>query len=608
MPSILIDTVRICGFRGIKNLEISLPRVTVLIGTNNSGKTSLLKALQLALGDYSRYVSEEDFYIGSDDKRASEIKVDVRFVAADVNGRRVGIFDTFWQTEFGDKIRAEANGNQFVAIRTCVKPNEIKGGFECSRYSMQTWPEFATWQDGKLKEKINKMISTPFISIEAQRDIHYELKDKSSFAGRVLSGVEYGKEDIIEIERLIQELNLNAINKSSALKSFKTQLEKLNQSFQGAGNVEITPFPKKIRDLSKHFSVHFGEGASNTFSMEYHGMGTRSWASMLTVKTFIEAQAEKHKAEVEPFFPILAAEEPEAHLHPNAQRTLYGQLAESEGQVIVSTHSPYFAAMAKQTEIRQLKRTTDNIEVRFIDPNLNEENSRRLHREIIHSRGEILFSNAIVLCEGETEEQVLPILFQKYFEKDSFVCGVNFVAVGGSGKKYLPFLIFARDLSIPVFIFSDGETKVVCELKKHYEHMFGAINVLACPNITILDNEDFESYLVKCGFKVQVEAAIKANDGVDAIDNWIQKKHGTSEGKTKTSKPPCASCKQEIFSDVLRDYISSGGYDVALVDILSSKKTQYAPLLAAELCKLNAAELPPKIIEFFEKIKKGTAL
>ena len=76
--NILIDTVRIAGFRGISDLEISLSRVTVLIGTNNSGKTSLLKALQLALGDYSRQLSEEDFHIGIDDKRVPEILIDVR--------------------------------------------------------------------------------------------------------------------------------------------------------------------------------------------------------------------------------------------------------------------------------------------------------------------------------------------------------------------------------------------------------------------------------------------------------------------------------------------------------------------------------------------------
>lgn len=45
--SILVDKVRISGFRGITDLEISLPRVAVLIGKNKAGKTSVIKAMLL---------------------------------------------------------------------------------------------------------------------------------------------------------------------------------------------------------------------------------------------------------------------------------------------------------------------------------------------------------------------------------------------------------------------------------------------------------------------------------------------------------------------------------------------------------------------------------
>jgi putative ATP-dependent endonuclease of OLD family len=86
--NILIDTIRVAGFIGIKNLEVSLPRITVLIGTNNSGKTSLIKALQLAIGDYARFLSEEDFHIASDDERAKEILVDIRVIPVDDDGNR----------------------------------------------------------------------------------------------------------------------------------------------------------------------------------------------------------------------------------------------------------------------------------------------------------------------------------------------------------------------------------------------------------------------------------------------------------------------------------------------------------------------------------------
>ena len=104
---------------------MSLPRVTLLIGMNNSGKTSVLKALQLALGDYSRYLSEEDFYIGSDDKRSAEIVVDVRIVPVDEQGDRIDTFDEAWQAEFGDRIRSDANTRQYVALRTSSDRTEL---------------------------------------------------------------------------------------------------------------------------------------------------------------------------------------------------------------------------------------------------------------------------------------------------------------------------------------------------------------------------------------------------------------------------------------------------------------------------------------------------
>ena len=274
--SILVDVVRISGFRGVSNLEVTLPRVTVLIGANNSGKTSVIKALQLALGDYSRYLSEENFHIDAEDTSASKILVDVRVISIGEDGLRVAAFEDAWTEEFGDRIQAEADGKQFIAIRTKGSRDTVKGGFSVERFALEKWPEFDVWRDEKTssKKQIRKRFdSMPFISIDAQRDIHQELREKSSFIGKVLSSVEYKKEDIKKIEKLVAKVNDEAVTKSKPLTSLKTHLEDLNKSFDGSGHAEITPFPKKIRDLSKQFTVHFGEKNVNSFSMEYHGMG-----------------------------------------------------------------------------------------------------------------------------------------------------------------------------------------------------------------------------------------------------------------------------------------------------------------------------------------------
>ena len=57
---ILLDKVRITNFRAIKNLEVSLSKLIMLVGANNSGKTSFLKALNLALGIDRKIVNRED--------------------------------------------------------------------------------------------------------------------------------------------------------------------------------------------------------------------------------------------------------------------------------------------------------------------------------------------------------------------------------------------------------------------------------------------------------------------------------------------------------------------------------------------------------------------
>lgn len=607
--SIQISTIRISNFRGISNIEMDLPRVTVLLGPNNSGKTSIIKALQLSLGDYSRFISDEDFYINKLGEKQGQITVDVRIVP--INDTQIAKeFSTNWQQEFGDKIQSEADGQQFLAIRTIVKQDIIKGGFNVERYTLNQWSEFTSWLNTPIltRNKLAKRLDAlPFFPIEAQRDIHSELKEKGSFIGKALSSINYNESDITALEELISELNSEAIEKSESLKELKIHLDQLNQSLNNSGNTELTPFPKKVRDLSKGFSIHFGESDNSSFSMEYHGMGTRSWASILTLKAFISLQKKNYEEEVEPFFPIIAAEEPEAHLHPNAQRTLYKQLTNTPGQIIISTHSPYIAALSDLNNIRYLNKISENTPKVYCIQNLDdqEDDKRRLQREVVHSRGELLFSSAIVLAEGETEEQVLPYLFEKYTGKSAFELGVNFIAVHGSGAKYRPFFQLAKDFNIPVFVFSDGEEKTIKELQKQFNKVFLINDIASQKNIVILEDTDFEGYLFKHNFLTEIEQAIIDIDGPTKIDDWIRSKEGTSLRPKRTNLPPCRLCHQDIFETPTRSYNSSNGRQAAMQEIIDGKKPLYSIAIAEKLGELPKDKFPQKIIELFEIILQG---
>ncbi|WP_257295843.1 ATP-dependent endonuclease [Endozoicomonas sp. YOMI1] len=589
---IQIDIIRVSGFRGIRNLEMRLRRVTVLIGTNNSGKTSVIKALQLALGDYARYLSDEDFHIDSRDQTAKKILIDIRIVAADSEGNRIPQFTADWQQEFGDKIQQEADGRQYLAIRTESASDVIKGGYTTNRYALTRWPSFAEWQDEKLSKKnklSGRMDAVPFIGIEAQRDIHQELKEKTSFVGRVLAGLDYDEKQVAQLEDMVREINELAVKNSEPLSNLKLHLEKLNQSFQGTGKAEITPFPKKIRDLSKQFTVHFGEQEDTSFSMEYHGMGTRSWASMLTVKAFTEMLASKYEEEAEPFFPIMAAEEPEAHLHPNAQRTLYRQLANSNGQVIVSTHSPYLASMADIHDICALANKGEGVVAYSFDFPLDPEDLNALHREVLRCRGEILFSKALVLFEGVTEEQIFPAMFESYYGKSSFECGVNFI--GASGKNYAPFIKMACSLGIPVFVVSDNDGSTQVDVSRQIS------NIKKDTGLE-LDNSIFSICFLNDGNDIEAELLKTLGLREEIIEALVLTKTKGSEN-------------EHFRAAKYRDLSSLTDDD--LLKEMRGAKASYAGFFADVIsrnpqCREKEGLLPEALKEAFTKIEEWVSL
>jgi putative ATP-dependent endonuclease of OLD family len=561
--SILIDAVRINGFRGLSNLEIHLPRVCVLLGTNNSGKTSIIKALQLALGDYSRYLTEEDFHIDKDDNVAEAIIVDVRIIAIGEDDERAKKFDDEWIDEFGELIQSEPEGDQFLIIRTRCERDKVKGGFITSRYWLESWPDSDGWANVKIipNRQIRKRFDAiPFISIDAQRDIHQELREKNSYISRALSSIQYDEKDVEELERLVSDINEKAVAKSESLLELKNHLDSLSQSFEGSGQTEITPFPKKIRDLSKRFTVHFGDQESNSFSMEYHGMGTRSWASMLTVKAFIENYAKKHKEEEEPFFPIIAAEEPEAHLHPNAQRTLYQQLSASKGQVIVSTHSPFLAAMVNLPDLRSLVKLNGTVIVKQLSNDFNIEDLQALQREVMRFRGELLFSNAIILVEGVTEEQFVPAMFEHYFGFSAFSKGVNCISV--AGQNYAPFIKMACSFGVPICVVSDNDNGT----KKNVDSQIS--NIKEKPGLE-LNSDEFQIYFLKEGNDIEAELVWE----LDITEELIE---ALALLKTK------GSGNQQHLEAIKKDLDSN---EDALLKTLRCKKASYAGFLADVICR-----------------------
>lgn len=606
--SILIKTVRVFGLRGLQNIEVDLEPVTVLTGMNNTGKTSFLKALQIALGN-RQFITSDDFYI-SDSSSSDKIIVDIKIVPVGKDGVIRNDFDENWEELFtADRIMIDAEGKSFIPLRTIVTYAELNATYKSKQYILPDWPPFENgrhefwYQAANGKEKVFYYDEVPFFYMDAQRDILEDMKVKNSYLGKMISKIEYSKEDIIEIEQQIKKLNEQAVSSSPILSNIKATLKELDSTMDSVSEgVEITPFTKKIRDLNKGLSIYYGD-KKDSFPMEYHGMGTRSWSSLLTLKSFINLLDKNAENEQTPFFPILAIEEPEAHLHPNAQKKLYKQIENVKGQKIISTHSPYIAACADLSQIRSFYKDDVSVSCGAINTGeLNPQDIRRIRRQVTNTRGELFFSKAIIFFEGDTEEQALPIFAEDYFNKTPVEMGIDFVGVGGYGN-YLPFLRVAEALKIPWFVLSDGEDKTIESVKKSLKKLYDReIEIEKELNIFILDcGCDFEKYLLEKGYADEIKSAFVKLHSVTYLEDEIRKKDRTKRTSVKTAEV-CDKCSQNIYDDILRNYSGEQGLKDALYDFMISQKTQFGPVIAETIIE-KKKPLPPKVTELFEKIK-----
>ena len=572
---ILIKTIRIKGFRGLENIEIDLEKTTILTGMNNSGKSSILYALQLAFGNH-QFISQDDFFIKGN-STSPEIIIDTLIVPVDDQWNICNDFTEDWMSVFTeDRIKLDPDDpkKNHVPFRTKIKFDPTTNSFKKKQFPINGWPKFkensTNWfdRDGDNRTKISfRFDEIPFFYINAQRDILEDTKLKSSYLGKMISKIEYSKKDTEKIESQIKSLNDQVVNSSYILSDIKKGLEELNSMMStNKDSIEITPFTKKIKDLNKGLSIYYAD-QKDSFPMEYHGMGTRSWSSLLTLKTFISSLTKKFQEQNNVFFPILAIEEPEAHLHPNAQKQLYHQINSIEGQKIISTHSPYVAAKAKIRQIRGLYKSNQVTCGKVIGLSLKEESKIEVH--VIHTHGEIIFSNFIVFSEGETESQALPIFAEKFFQKHPFDMGLNFVEVRGKG--YYPFIKFAKSLNIPCFIFSDADKNTKQEVSSHLSKA-GIDSTSLDEFVVFLDNgNDFEKQLIHDKFTPQIHEAYLS-----------------------------LHCENEQHKAAKKEEVENYS-DEQLLNIMKDNKIRMGEAVAKEIIK--GERLPTKIEEMLSKIK-----
>ena len=142
---IQISEVRVRNFRSLKSVDVPLDTFTVLIGENNSGKTSLLESLFAAIGAGRRVISQEDIFLDISETKVPKdrtVLIDILIHPVDEQGKILESFPegSFWVELWGNGISQDTDtDNDFVAIRTKTSWNRGKAEYVTERRFLKEW-------------------------------------------------------------------------------------------------------------------------------------------------------------------------------------------------------------------------------------------------------------------------------------------------------------------------------------------------------------------------------------------------------------------------------------------------------------------------------------
>ncbi|MHB8394091.1 MAG: ATP-dependent nuclease [Candidatus Dormibacteria bacterium] len=193
-------------------------------------------------------------------------------------------------------------------------------------------------------------------------------------------------------------------------------------------------------------------GPSSEFPIQLHGAGT--WEALILAEALYDAVGR-----------VVVLDEPATTLHPAWQRSLGAQFNESEGQLVIITHSSHLVPMETADDLSHLVRfsaTSGATREHRIRPALDKKPTATLLKEFSQSadaRG-MVFARGVVLVEGPSELAALPTWFSNSATAKSagtpWDQDVAIVSVGG-GANYRPFLSVLTALGIPWTVVCDGK-------------------------------------------------------------------------------------------------------------------------------------------------------
>ncbi|MEJ2795264.1 AAA family ATPase [Iodobacter sp. LRB] len=432
-----IDYVELKQYRNFADAHINFAKNSLVIGSNDVGKTNMIHALRLlldkSLSDADIEPSTRDFHCAQDGTQADFFSIRIAFSEVTQDAVLSQL-----------KGYVSATGHFFLEFRA----NRAKLSYE-----------IAAGHDLTLMEVIPSRFYLKYLHlkyIHSQRDLIRYIRSEK----RHLLRLAQESRDQVQIDADARQLHglgllLESVNAgvknlhyvAEATKDLNKELKALSHHHAGY-NVSLDTGAIDIQQFIEQLEL----GASTNGSRVMLGGDGRNNQILLALwkaKSVLEYDQDSEVV-------IYCVEEPEAHLHPHQQRKLANYLiSELPGQTIVTSHSPQIAASYQPNSIVRLLRNQGASRAASqgcsdcID---NAWTGFGYRMSILPA--EAFFASAVMLVEGPSEMLFYSALARAHkFDLDQ--CNVSLLSVDG-----VSFAVYKRILNaleIPFSMRTDND-------------------------------------------------------------------------------------------------------------------------------------------------------
>ena len=501
------------------------PGINVIFGENGTGKTNIINSILKILGPVypgQNSFHKEDFFCQNEN---NEILIDLYF---DNEGREIRIR---WD-HVGNKKRLIMNSNDYITdkLRDSFCPLHIPPNRE-----IKDLPGSSKWTP------IGRIIHEMAKTIEADERVLHDYKTKMQECTDILEG-------------------------SEDFSLFKDKIiEYASEQLGGRGdhiNLKLGLLDHK--HILKTLQL-FEENGTEQYNLSEGGQGVQSCVTMAALRAFSEVKGGSL---------FIIADEPEAYLHPLAQKSLcnvFQNIAETGTQIIITTHSPhfvpskYFGGLIKVwMEKNKTKHKNINIQElnqRKIDRGISasiDGTKARLSKLLTVEIREGLFANTVVLCEGESESLSLEI-WAKIANVDFAKKGIAVVPANGK-FSLIELAEFYANMNIKVFPIFDSDSATSRDRDRHIQN-----NRWLQEYCNVDNPEDFPATCVEdsfCVFSPDYERVLRNESACySEYERDVNSEYGLEPGKQKGIRARYVSLKyleeQEQLPDIIERLIDA---------------------------------------------------